>query len=189
MGKFLFSGVAAALIGGAALLSGAAPLSAATLPSLAVAVPGDTALVEQVARRERLSGGGGGGGLSRRGGGGGGLSRHGGTGDGIRLSRRGGERRYSSYDRNRHGWRYKHSKHGHRHHHYDDDYYYLPWWIGPSIGFGLSADGYGYGYDYGQVYGGGHVEWCLNRYRSYDPTSDTYLGYDGYRHRCNSPYL
>ena len=39
--------------------------------------------------------------------------------------------------------------------------------------------------------GGGssaHVHWCLNRYRSYDPSSDTFLGYDGYRHRCNSPY-
>jgi hypothetical protein len=32
------------------------------------------------------------------------------------------------------------------------------------------------------------VHWCLNRYRSYDPSSDTFLGYDGYRHRCNSPY-
>ncbi len=33
-----------------------------------------------------------------------------------------------------------------------------------------------------------HVRWCAERYRSYDPRTDTYMGYDGYRHRCNSPY-
>ncbi|WP_061933545.1 BA14K family protein [Aureimonas sp. AU22] len=33
--------------------------------------------------------------------------------------------------------------------------------------------------------GGSHVERCLARYRSYDPRSDTYVGYDGYERRCN----
>jgi hypothetical protein len=28
------------------------------------------------------------------------------------------------------------------------------------------------------------VEYCMRRYRSYDPRSGTYLGYDGYRHPC-----
>jgi BA14K-like protein len=28
------------------------------------------------------------------------------------------------------------------------------------------------------------VGWCLDRYRSYDVASRTYLGYDGYRHSC-----
>lgn len=32
--------------------------------------------------------------------------------------------------------------------------------------------------------GGGHVDRCLRRYRSYDPDSDTYRGYDGRLHRC-----
>ncbi|MER9345243.1 BA14K family protein [Mesorhizobium sp. M0601] len=32
--------------------------------------------------------------------------------------------------------------------------------------------------------GSWHVRRCLNRYQSYDPYSDTYVGYDGYRHRC-----
>ena len=43
----------------------------------------------------------------------------------------------------------------------------------------------------GPVYGGGyhssweyHVDRCFARYASYDPYSDTYLGYDGFRHRC-----
>lgn len=34
----------------------------------------------------------------------------------------------------------------------------------------------------------GHANWCAQRYRSYDYATDTYLGYDGYRHRCVSPY-
>lgn len=29
-----------------------------------------------------------------------------------------------------------------------------------------------------------HVQRCFARYASYDPYSDTYLGYDGFRHRC-----
>jgi hypothetical protein len=32
--------------------------------------------------------------------------------------------------------------------------------------------------------GSWHVRRCLERYRTYDPYSDTYVGYDGYRHRC-----
>ena len=35
------------------------------------------------------------------------------------------------------------------------------------------------------VYEGDHVTVCLEQYRSYDPRSDTFLGNDGYRHRCN----
>lgn len=35
--------------------------------------------------------------------------------------------------------------------------------------------------------GGGGDEECAARYRSYDPATGTFLGYDGLRHRC--PYL
>jgi len=28
------------------------------------------------------------------------------------------------------------------------------------------------------------VQYCMQRFRSYDPASGTYLGNDGYRHRC-----
>ena len=28
------------------------------------------------------------------------------------------------------------------------------------------------------------VRYCMRRFRSYDPRSGTYLGYDGYRHPC-----
>lgn len=30
-----------------------------------------------------------------------------------------------------------------------------------------------------------HVDACYARYRSYDERTDTFLGYDGIRHRCN----
>ena len=33
-------------------------------------------------------------------------------------------------------------------------------------------------------YGGDAVQYCLSRFKSYDPYSGTYLGYDGYRHPC-----
>ncbi len=32
--------------------------------------------------------------------------------------------------------------------------------------------------------GGGAVGYCESRFRSYDPASGTYLGYDGLRHPC-----
>ncbi|WP_279480517.1 BA14K family protein [Aureimonas sp. SK2] len=39
--------------------------------------------------------------------------------------------------------------------------------------------------DYGTYSRSSHVERCLARYRSYDPRTDTYVGYDGYERRCN----
>jgi hypothetical protein len=51
--------------------------------------------------------------------------------------------------------------------------------------------GYAYapGYDQGYVAvspyaGGGEVAYCQQRFRSYDPASGTYLGFDGLRHPC-----
>jgi len=38
------------------------------------------------------------------------------------------------------------------------------------------------------VRGTRHVRWCENRYRSYNPATDQFLGYDGHYHYCNSPY-
>lgn len=57
-------------------------------------------------------------------------------------------------------------------------------------GYGGYAPGYygpGY-YDQGYVavspYAGSAVAYCQQRFRSYDPASGTYLGYDGLRHPC-----
>jgi len=70
---------------------------------------------------------------------------------------------------------------------------------GPALGLGLlgggiiasqypySDSGYGYGaaYDgYPQGGGGDYSAYCANRFRSYDPASGTYIGYDGSRHPC-----
>lgn len=36
--------------------------------------------------------------------------------------------------------------------------------------------------------GSAHVNWCINRYRSYDVYTDTFQPYKGRRKRCNSPF-
>jgi hypothetical protein len=55
---------------------------------------------------------------------------------------------------------------------------------GALLGGALAAQRpYYYGGPY--AYEGGDAEqYCLSRFRSYDPASGTYLGYDGYRHPC-----
>ena len=73
---------------------------------------------------------------------------------------------------------------------YYHPYYYHPyhhhyWGPGPAIGAGIL------GFAAGAAIAGAaesnhrdHVDACFSAYRSYDPRTDTYLGYDGYRHRC-----
>jgi len=51
---------------------------------------------------------------------------------------------------------------------YDDGYY---------------AEG-GYADGYAAEAGGNDPNYCMQRYRSYDPASGTYLGFDGRRHPC-----
>ncbi len=63
-----------------------------------------------------------------------------------------------------------------------------PYYYGGYYPYGYSA------YDYpppapyygGPAYGpgGGDASYCAQRYRSYDPTTGTFLGYDGQRHPC-----
>jgi BA14K-like protein len=64
--------------------------------------------------------------------------------------------------------------------------------LGVAAGVGLGYYGYDNGYyddgDYGAAYayegGDDGVAYCMQRYRSYDPGSGTFLGYDGFRHPC-----
>ncbi|MEJ2376948.1 MAG: BA14K family protein [Pseudolabrys sp.] len=51
-----------------------------------------------------------------------------------------------------------------------------PYYYGPGYG--------SYAYEPGPGYYAPSVAWCEQHYRSYDPASQTYLGYDGYRHHC-----
>jgi len=57
---------------------------------------------------------------------------------------------------------------------YADDYY---------EGYAATDD---YGYAAAPEYDGQEVDaqYCAQRFRSYDPASGTYLGYDGLRHPC-----
>jgi hypothetical protein len=55
--------------------------------------------------------------------------------------------------------------------------------IGATQPYGYG--GYDPGYDYVSPYAGGNqVGYCQQRFRSYDPGSGTYLGFDGLRHPC-----
>lgn len=108
---------------------------------------------------------------------------------------------YNRHWRNRHygwnnGWNNGWCGYGRCKPYYNYGYYNgwnnaWPWFAaGAALGY---AGSYYYNDDYddGAYYGGGynaHVQWCLNRYRSYDPRTDTFVGYDGYRHRCRAPY-
>ncbi len=80
-------------------------------------------------------------------------------------------------------------------------YYHRHGWGGAGVGLGIASGlllgsaiaassspyYYGPGYYYepapAPVYDDS-VTYCMNRYRSYDPASGTYLGYDGLRHPC-----
>ncbi len=42
----------------------------------------------------------------------------------------------------------------------------------------------GYGYGYGDAPDDDWISYCSSKYRSFDPASGTYLGYDGVRHPC-----
>lgn len=63
---------------------------------------------------------------------------------------------------------------------------------GALLGGAIAAQSAPYGYGYGPgpyyapapVYSGDTDAYCFSRFKSYDPASGTYLGYDGLRHPC-----
>lgn len=85
------------------------------------------------------------------------------------------------YDPHRHGPRFRHRRDRYRHYH-GGWYYAYPWWfyaVPPVIVIPPATR---------PTYLNRHVQWCLNRYRSYNVRTDTFVGYDGIRRRCRSPY-
>ena len=60
-------------------------------------------------------------------------------------------------------------------------YYYGsgPYYAAPGYYYEPQPRGYYYGAPQGDAVG-----YCMQRFRSYDPRSGTYLGNDGYRHSC-----
>jgi hypothetical protein len=97
-----------------------------------------------------------------------------------------GRERARSYDRRYHGSRYRYRRPGFTFH-YGGYYYAHPWWLGPSIGLGVTVP---VAPAYPPVYPAmsAHVQWCLNRFRTYDVRTDTYVPRIGVRARCHSPY-
>jgi len=65
-------------------------------------------------------------------------------------------------------------------------YYGRPRYYGYSGYYDYDDYDYGPTYYYGGGYGGGEAR-CRATFRSYDPSTGTYTGYDGLTHRC--PYL
>ena len=91
------------------------------------------------------------------------------------------ERRF--WDRRRHGDRCRWRR-GDCRHYYRGYYYRTPWWSIAAVplivgGAVIAGD---------RDWGDDHVEWCLNRYRSYNPRTNTYVSYNGVRRQCHSPY-
>ncbi len=84
-------------------------------------------------------------------------------------------RRYRHYHRGRHGRRYRGRRRGYGHH-YGGWWYATPWWGAPIVVVPAPRRR------------SRHVRWCLDRYNSYKPSTDRFLGFDGRYHRCRSPY-
>jgi BA14K-like protein len=85
---------------------------------------------------------------------------------------------HRDWNRKRHGKRCREAFGDCRHFH-GGFYYERPWWTLPVI---IDDD-----YDDDDV-GDSHVEWCLDRYRSYNPRTNTWVSYSGEVRECVSPY-
>ncbi|WP_238858084.1 BA14K family protein [Faunimonas pinastri] len=86
---------------------------------------------------------------------------------------RGHDRHGGGWDRGHHGYRHGYNRHDYyRHRHHGD--------AGAAAAFGLAA---------GAIAGAAassasHGSSCAARFKSYNPRTHTYLGYDGQRHVC-----
>jgi hypothetical protein len=80
------------------------------------------------------------------------------------------------HHRRHYGYRgYRGGYRGYRHHHND---------AGAAIAGGIFGMALGAMIAGSAAQNSNAVQYCASRYRSYDPRSGTYLGYDGYRHPC-----
>lgn len=68
----------------------------------------------------------------------------------------------------------------------DDDYF--PPQPGAEYEYAPEGAGYGTGYAYGglEPWSPGWFRYCENRYRSFNPNTGTFVGYDGERHFCEA---
>ncbi len=75
-------------------------------------------------------------------------------------------------------YHHHHHHYHHHHHHHHHGGFFPGFAVGAAIG-GMMAASPPPDYRYGRS-----VRWCMQHYRSYDPRSETYMGYDGRRHSC-----
>ncbi|KQY19913.1 BA14K family protein [Rhizobium sp. Root482] len=100
------------------------------------------------------------------------------------VQHRRGDRRHGYY---RYGNRSYYNGHrGYRHHRPGYRQYNGVWF--PLAAFAAGAIIGGATADRPVRYGGSHVQWCANRYRSYRASDNTFQPYNGPRQQCNSPY-
>lgn len=102
----------------------------------------------------------------------------------VDVKQRKGKNRknWTHYSRSHHGERCR-SRRGNCRHYHRGYYYANPWWLLPMVGAGITLNQRNYG-----GYGSSHVEWCLNRYRSYNVRNNTWVSYSGEVRQCASPY-
>ena len=158
-------------IGTASLLAGASSASASSF--LAGANAPATSNSQSAADIQLV-------GHRRHAGGGGYKSRRRASGGRYKTRRHAGVHKGRKYR----GRRYRNRRSGYRHYH--GGYWYpYAWWLGSAaVGVAIASqyDGYNRGGD------DAHVEWCLDRYRSYNPRTDAFLAYSGRYKQCISPY-
>ncbi len=87
------------------------------------------------------------------------------------------------YDSRRHGPRCSRWSNNCRHF-YRGYYYSSPWWTLPFVGAGIVI-----GNNYAvRGYSSRHVQWCRDRYRSYNVRTNTWVSYSGEVRQCRSPF-
>ena len=159
------------LLAGAATLSAAQAAPVSSSPDLAVTQDGIFQFAQMDGDRRKW------------------IRRRGGGNDAMRgprmgdrnFDRRGDNRRWA-WDRGRHGPRYSYRRPGYGY--YRDGYWYgSPWWLGAAAGALVGSAIVGSA----AASSDEHVEYCLSRYRTYDPRTDTYIGSSGRRYRCVGP--
>lgn len=87
------------------------------------------------------------------------------------------------WDRKRHGDRCRYRRAG-CNHYFGGYYYKSPFWLSAPFVGGTVIIGGGNSYRYGNR----HVQWCMDRYRSYNVRYNTWVSYSGNVNQCISPY-
>ena len=190
MRNVLSGGLIAAALGTALMVAGALPASAQIArPQSALANDDNSGLLTLV-KNEKGGGGGGGGRVSSGGRSDGGAMIRGNSGPSMSARAQGDMRMSRGNNRgdvrisgnrqqwsSNHNWNNNNWRHRHRHHHNNF-----------SVGFGFGAPYYYdapyYAYEPGYVVGDDAEAYCMSRFRTYNPATGTYTGFDGLQHPC-----